>query len=1132
MEPTKIIFDKILAYHRKKLTYLVSASIINVIVILFLIWSSTSIIDSVYFFSTSGRWFLLITNLIISFAVITYLIFLPIYSFLKRNKNSNYTLITKEIGTFYPEIRDKLTNAYQLCKDNLIGVSASLKNYAIEDFSRRIAYLNFAERIRFIKFIIPLPLIFIILMGGAVLIFTMNDSLIISFKRIINPGGEYTVIPTYQFNVIPGNAEVIVAQDLQIQTSYQGPALKKCMLEYRTLDELLFQTTPMSYKDGFYYYTLKNLHRPIEYQIKGITDIVAEWDDKLVSERYQIQIIIPPDLYEVAITISPPGYTNLPRQILEKNVGDIVAYPGSKIDISARANKPIQQANLIFSDSTEITFDIRENRLSAEFIINETGTYHFRLKDQEGIKNQNPIEYSITALKDIYPSVAIIEPGVDVEISVDAALNLVIEGNDDFGFNQLQLHYQIISAIESAIDTTWKSAFILIPELQDKFFQQNFLWNFANISIGFDDEIKYFVSLTDNDQINGPKTSRSSEYFIRFPSLEQIFDEFAEKQSEAENDLEKVARESAELQEKLEEISRELKRENQIDWERKKQIESTLDSQKNIQEKLEKIQKDLDEAIEKLEQNQLLSPEILEKYRQLQDLFQEIATPELLEAMKELQQALEELSNENAQNSLQKFKINQEQFSKTLDRTLELFKRIQLEQELDQLVQMARKMVKEQNEISKELQDNNDLTQEKVDNLNNREDGQIKNLEQTSKLIDNLLQEQLMQEYSKTKDLLQLSREQIDQKQLSSHLRSLQKMLSILNGSGALEKSQQLGQDMQELASNIERAQNEMLQSAKEQIMQQMYKITENLLKLSSDQEELMEETAGLSNYSDQFYDVASQQQKIADNMGRVVNDIIDLSQKTFFIAPELSRALGKATGNMRKSLSELEDRNQRNASKHQTQAMAALNEAVMELQNSAQLMAQSNSALGFEQFLQRMQQLSGKQGQLNQQGLDLFNSRGNQGSLTIEQQGQLKRMAAEQRAIQKALEQLHDQTGNRSDILGRLDNMAEEMDKVVKDLEQLKIDRKTIERQQQILSRMLDAQKSVREKEYSRERKAEVGKEYARKSPSDNLETTDKRAERLRLNLMQALKEGYHPDYEKLIEDYFRRLNQKDLKE
>jgi len=117
---------------------------------------------------------------------------------------------------------------------------------------------------------------------------------------------------------------------------------------------------------------------------------------------------------------------------------------------------------------------------------------------------------------------------------------------------------------------------------------------------------------------------------------------------------------------------------------------------------------------------------------------------------------------------------------------------------------------------------------------------------------------------------------------------------------------------------------------------------------------------------------------------------------------------------------------------------------------------------------------------------------------------------------------------GNRSDILGRVDNIAEEMKKVVEDMQGLKYSRKTIQRQQRILSRMLDAQKSVREREYSKKRKAEVGKQYARKNPSELQETVNARKEKLRKELKQALEEGYSIDYEKLIEEYFKNLNSK----
>jgi hypothetical protein len=103
---------------------------------------------------------------------------------------------------------------------------------------------------------------------------------------------------------------------------------------------------------------------------------------------------------------------------------------------------------------------------------------------------------------------------------------------------------------------------------------------------------------------------------------------------------------------------------------------------------------------------------------------------------------------------------------------------------------------------------------------------------------------------------------------------------------------------------------------------------------------------------------------------------------------------------------------------------------------------------------------------------------------------------------------------------------MASEMGEVVEELQSLNIDRKTIDRQQQILSRMLDAQKSVREKEYSKKRLAEVGKQYKHKQPDDPTNMEDPRMKQLSLDLNRALQEGFNPDYEKLIEEYFRALN------
>ena len=63
---------------------------------------------------------------------------------------------------------------------------------------------------------------------------------------------------------------------------------------------------------------------------------------------------------------------------------------------------------------------------------------------------------------------------------------------------------------------------------------------------------------------------------------------------------------------------------------------------------------------------------------------------------------------------------------------------------------------------------------------------------------------------------------------------------------------------------------------------------------------------------------------------------------------------------------------------------------------------------------------------------------------------------------------------------------MGNAMDEVIRDMLADNINRKTIERQQQILSRMLDAQKSVREREFSKKRRAEQARKYFAIDPGE----------------------------------------------
>jgi hypothetical protein len=134
-----------------------------------------------------------------------------------------------------------------------------------------------------------------------------------------------------------------------------------------------------------------------------------------------------------------------------------------------------------------------------------------------------------------------------------------------------------------------------------------------------------------------------------------------------------------------------------------------------------------------------------------------------------------------------------------------------------------------------------------------------------------------------------------------------------------------------------------------------------------------------------------------------------------------------------------------------------------------------------------------------------------------------LRRMAGEQAQIQKSLEELAREANAAKNALGKLDEVGKQMGEVVNDMKDMNVDERTIKRQEQILTRLLDAQRSVREREYSPRRESRPGEDIVRMSPTMRNPHTE--AEQLRQDLLKALEGHYAKDYEQLIRLYFDAL-------
>ena len=111
--------------------------------------------------------------------------------------------------------------------------------------------------------------------------------------------------------------------------------------------------------------------------------------------------------------------------------------------------------------------------------------------------------------------------------------------------------------------------------------------------------------------------------------------------------------------------------------------------------------------------------------------------------------------------------------------------------------------------------------------------------------------------------------------------------------------------------------------------------------------------------------------------------------------------------------------------------------------------------------------------------------------------------------------------------MLGDLNRVAQDMREVQTDLVQGNVNPETLRKQERILSRLLDSQRSTRERDYEKTRRAESGKDVTRPSPAQVDVASQEGRNRLRQDLLRAMEEGYAQDYMELIKKYFEALEQ-----
>nr|MBA3284193.1 hypothetical protein [Nitrosopumilus sp.] len=372
------------------------------------------------------------------------------------------------------------------------------------------------------------------------------------------------------------------------------------------------------------------------------------------------------------------------------------------------------------------------------------------------------------------------------------------------------------------------------------------------------------------------------------------------------------------------------------------------------------------------------------------------------------------------------------------------------------------------------------------------------------------------------------------QKDIQQEMQQGQQQLQQNKNKKASQNQKNSSKKMEEMAESLEQAQasSEAEQTAED--LDALRELLENLIKLSFDQESLMEELKTTDINDPRYLQLSKDQRKMKDDAKMVEDSLFALSKRVPQIESVINKEIGLVNMNMENSLVNLQDRQTAQARSRQQFAMTSIN-------NLALLLSEVMDALQ-QQMAQQMQgnqqcqkpgsKPSPSSGQLKQMQQQLSKQiqqlKGKMDGRTMPQgqiSEELARLAAQQEAIRSELQRMSQENNkDGKGSLGDLEKVQQMMDENETDLLNKKITQETLRRQEDIITRLLEAENAERERDQDEKREAREGKDVLNRNQLAFEEY--KRLKMKETELLKTVPPSLHPFYRKKVNEYFQNIN------
>ncbi len=284
----------------------------------------------------------------------------------------------------------------------------------------------------------------------------------------------------------------------------------------------------------------------------GLIEFRAIGGDDHEMRWHKLWITPPPKLESFRVQVLPPNYTGEPSTTLPEGATQIRALLGSRLKVTARANRAIYAAGWdagsvsLSSSGRDLGFDITAQRVGST-------THRLSLTDRDHFENSAALRLEVIGLADPPPSVLLEEPGTDQLVTSNATVRVQAMVKDDRKLREIGLEYAVGQEGADLSVEGWQ-----VENLPHESGQREAIvrrdWSLSELNPNVGDRILLRVMASDDCDVGEPRVGRSVTRTLTVVTPEAKRLEIAQRLDLLLRDLESLAARQSQTKDQTDEL--------------------------------------------------------------------------------------------------------------------------------------------------------------------------------------------------------------------------------------------------------------------------------------------------------------------------------------------------------------------------------------------------------------------------------------------------------------------------------------------------------------------------------------------------------------------------------------------------